>query len=238
MVTPPYPADTRAKGWRFELDYERIRSSDTWAVTPADLRPWLLMLWMVAWEQTPCGALPDDDELICARLGMTPKAYGKAKDNLLRGWTKAEDGRLYHGTITERVLEMIERREKEAGRKRKQRGQPKESPGSPTDGPRDTIGTDGTGTSTSNTVAKATGAAAPVPDAIWGDGLAYLVACGVKETGARSFIGKMRSELKNDLLVAELLMKAEKQQVADPVAWLRKAGGRMLHDGRTAGVAL
>lgn len=91
----------------------------------------------------------------------------------------------------------------------------------------------------SNTVAKATDASASVPDAIWGDGLAYLVACGVKESGARSFIGKMRAELKNDLLVAELLMKAEKQQVADPVPWLRAASGRNLHSGRTsAGVAL
>lgn len=34
----PYPCDTRAKGWRFELDHERIRQSDTWALAPPEIR--------------------------------------------------------------------------------------------------------------------------------------------------------------------------------------------------------
>lgn len=37
--TAPYPSDTRPKGWRFELDYERIEASDTWALAPAEVRP-------------------------------------------------------------------------------------------------------------------------------------------------------------------------------------------------------
>lgn len=77
MIQAPYPGDTRAKGWRFDLDHERIRQSDTWALATAELRPWLLMLWMVAWEQTPCGSLPDSDELIAARIGMSSKAFDK-----------------------------------------------------------------------------------------------------------------------------------------------------------------
>lgn len=117
MSAVPYPADTRAKGWRFELDHERVRQSDTWALTPATHRPWLLMLWMVAWEQTPCGSLPDDDELICARLEMDVDTFAKAKRFLLRSWRKAEDGRLYHPVLIERVLEMLERKEKDRTRK-------------------------------------------------------------------------------------------------------------------------
>jgi len=113
----PYPAETRAKGWRFELDQERIRQSDTWALTPADLRPWLLMLWMTAWEQTPCGSLPADDALIAARIGMAPRLFSKHRGVLLRAWWLAEDGRLYHDTLTERVQEMMERRRKESDRK-------------------------------------------------------------------------------------------------------------------------
>ncbi len=145
MTLPvPYPADTRAKGWRFELDYERVRQSDTWALTPAEYRPWLLMLWMVAWEQTPCGSMPEDDGLICARIGMAPKAFAKAKPSLMRGWWRAADGRLYHRVITERVLEMLEWRRKEADRKRGHRGK---TP-NPAPVPRDTTGTDDTGTGT------------------------------------------------------------------------------------------
>lgn len=112
----PYPADTRAKGWRFELDHERIRQSDTWALASADARPWLLMLWMVAWEQTPCGSLPADDELIAARIGMAPKLFAKHRAVLLRGWWAASDGRLYHNTLAARALEMIASRGKNAKR--------------------------------------------------------------------------------------------------------------------------
>lgn len=116
LPPPPYPADTRAKGWRFELDHERIRQSDTWALASAEVRPWLLMLWMVAWEQTPCGSLPAEDDLIAARIGMPVKAFGKHRAILMRGWWPADDGRLYHDTMAQRVAEMVESRRKNAKR--------------------------------------------------------------------------------------------------------------------------
>ncbi|WP_157382579.1 DUF1376 domain-containing protein [Burkholderia ubonensis] len=118
---PPYPSDTRAKGWRFELDHERIRQSDTWALAAPEIRPWLLMLWMTAWEQTPCGSLPDDDELIAVRLGMPLDQFVASKNRLLRGWWLADDGRLYHDTMTERVREMLAHRDGERTRKAAQR---------------------------------------------------------------------------------------------------------------------
>ena len=121
MIAPPYPPDTRARGWRFEIDHERIRQSDTWALAGPDIRPWLLMLWLVAWEQTPCGSLPNDDSLIAARIGMAARAFTKHKDVLLRGWVEAEDGRLYHPVVTERVLEMLQYRARSAGRTAKSR---------------------------------------------------------------------------------------------------------------------
>ncbi|MBU9340688.1 hypothetical protein [Burkholderia multivorans] len=117
MAAIPYPSDTRAKGWRFELDYERIRQSDTWALAAPEIRPWLLMLWMTAWEQTPCGSLPDDDELIAARIGMDLEQFQSVKKRLMRGWWLAEDGRLYHNTMVERVQEMLATRDKERNRK-------------------------------------------------------------------------------------------------------------------------
>lgn len=113
----PYPADTRAKGWRFELDLEQISQSDTWALAPQDVRPWLLMLWSVSWQQTPCGSLPGEDAIIAARIGMKPAAFAKHKAVLLRGWEIADDGRLYHPTITQRVLSMLDVKQKEKDRK-------------------------------------------------------------------------------------------------------------------------
>lgn len=103
---PPYPADTRAKGWRFELDYERIVQSSTWALAGAEARPWLLMTWFTAWQQMPCGSLPGDESVIAAMIGAPEKVWAKHRVVLMRGWAEAGDGRLYHPTLTERVLEM------------------------------------------------------------------------------------------------------------------------------------
>lgn len=143
-IPVPYPPDTRAKGWRFEIDHERIRQSDTWALASPDVRPWLLMLWMVAWEQTPCGSLPADDTLIAARIGMSAKAFAKHRDILMRGWVQAEDGRLYHPVLTLRVNEMLAKRAKDATRAANARakrndkeGQPRESRDSHADVTRD-----------------------------------------------------------------------------------------------------
>lgn len=157
----PYPADTKAKGWRFELDLERVMQSDTWALATPDVRPWLLMLWTTAWQQNPCGSMPSDDTLLAARLGMAPKAFAKAKAVLLRGWWVADDGRLYHDTIVERVLDMLRQRDAERDRKAAYRTKQEaarkalESTGVPqmshgTDGvqPWDSGGSDATRTST------------------------------------------------------------------------------------------
>lgn len=156
LPDPPYPATTRAKGWRFELDYERIEASDTWALAPAELRPWLLMLWMQAWRQTPCGSMPDNDALIAARLGMSVTMFQTHRETLMRGWTLCSDGLLYHPVIVEKALSMLAMKQGEAKRKADYRARhsnplnvPRLSHGTPADGqnvPRD--GATGTGTGT------------------------------------------------------------------------------------------
>lgn len=110
MQLPPYPATTKAGGFKFELDCERIAQSDTWALAAPRQRPLLLMLWFIAWQQTPCGSLPVEDALIAARLGMDADAFQGDKAILLRGWWEASDGRLYHPVLTELVLEMMSRK--------------------------------------------------------------------------------------------------------------------------------
>jgi hypothetical protein len=143
----PYPADTRAKGWRFELDLDRVRQSDTWALAAPDVRPWLLMLWATAWEQTPCGSLPGDDVLIAARIGASPKFFAKHKAVLLRGWVLADDGRMYHQTITELVLAMTWH--KDAERRRKSEYRARLSHGTDVGRTPESSGSDATGTGTS-----------------------------------------------------------------------------------------
>lgn len=117
MIDPPYPAETRARGWRFDLDYEQIEQSDTWDLAGAEARPWLLMLWFTAWKQAPCGSLPSDEQVIAAKIGMPARMWAKHRAVLLRGWTAASDGRLYHETLAARVIEMMANRRKESDRK-------------------------------------------------------------------------------------------------------------------------
>lgn len=115
----PYPASTKAKGWRFELDLELVIQSDTWdlAAEIPMAQPALMMMWAMAWLQVPCGSMPADPELVRAKVKVPPKLWGPMRDVLLRGWWLAEDGRLYHDTITARVLEMLGAKESARTRK-------------------------------------------------------------------------------------------------------------------------
>jgi hypothetical protein len=110
----------------------------------------------------------------------------------------------------------------------------------------DSLSTDSLIPDSLNSVPKGTGMpagqdpSAPAPDPIFGDGLAYLVRTGVPEKGARSFLGKMRKALNDDLTAVELLVKAQQLEVSDPVPWLRAAAQKRMTTGRTGntGVAL
>lgn len=113
----PYPADTLSKGWRFEIHMEKVKKSDTWLrARSGEMRGALMLLWGEAWEQSPCGSLPNDDELVALIIDMPLAKFKKNRDLLMRGWSLASDGRLYHETITDRVLAMMDKRANDAKR--------------------------------------------------------------------------------------------------------------------------
>lgn len=139
LPDPPYPATTRNRGWHLRLDLERLHASDTWALAPPELRPWLLMLWSTAWTQYPAGSFRDDDAIIAARIGMPLAMFQTHRAVLMRCWQLASDGRWYHPVISELVLTMIELRKGETLRKANYRAKQKQS--LMTNVPRDTAGT-------------------------------------------------------------------------------------------------
>ncbi len=159
MTKPaPYATDVRAKGWRFEIDYEKVEQSDTWSLA-AEVpmaQHALLMMWLVAWTQVPCGSFPHDEALIRAKCRIPPKSWAGMRDVLMRGWWLAEDGRLYHDTIVSRVREMLEYRRKETERRNRNRGKadvvPDLSRGTAAEQAQDTTGAPGTGTGTSTSL--------------------------------------------------------------------------------------
>ena len=140
LLPPPYPADTRAKGWRFEIDYEKVEQSDTWSLA-AEIpmaQPALVMMWLMAWKETPVGSYPNDENLIRAKCKLPPAVWAKVRDVCMRGWWVATDGRLYHDTIVLRVEAMLVKRAKYAKRTADNRARRTESGVSHTDVTRDT----------------------------------------------------------------------------------------------------
>lgn len=121
LPDPPYDKHTSANGYGFDLDVSRMQNSDSWAICPPDIRPWMVMSWVMSWVQRPCGSLPSDDELIAARLGCSADFLQVHRRYILRGWNRHSDGRLYHAVVTEEVIKMVESREKWKIKKRAQR---------------------------------------------------------------------------------------------------------------------
>jgi hypothetical protein len=155
--TAPYPAKTKAKGWRFEIDYEKVDQSDTWSLASEIpmAQPALLMMWLMAWTMEPVGSMPNDQNIIRAKCKIPPAVWVKVGPILMRGWWLADDGRLYHDTIVQRVLEMLEYRRKEAERKGRTRGShadvPDMSRGTSTGQTQDSTVSHDTGTGTGTT---------------------------------------------------------------------------------------
>lgn len=121
LPDPPFPASTKANGFKVEFDIRRIKQSKTWLLARPEVRNALLRLWVEVWESVPCGSLDDDDELIAARLEVTDEWMRGHRNQLLRGWYKCSDGRLYHPYINDLVLSMLGRRTMTAERQARHR---------------------------------------------------------------------------------------------------------------------
>jgi hypothetical protein len=80
-------------------------------------QPALLMMWLTAWAQIPCGSFPNDEPVIRAKCKVPAKDWARMREVLMRGWWLADDGRLYHPTITQRVIDMLTRKDGERQRK-------------------------------------------------------------------------------------------------------------------------
>lgn len=85
LPNPPYPADVRARGWTFQLDVERIENSDTWLLTPDELKPVAAHDFDDVLDPDALRLPAGDDALIAARIRLVPEVFSKVRDILLRG---------------------------------------------------------------------------------------------------------------------------------------------------------
>lgn len=118
----------------FPLHHQRLPKSKWWRRASDMARARNVMLWCAAYSQSPAGSLPDDDDELAeaAGFGMDMVAFAAAKAEIMAPWKLCSDGRWYHPTLAEVVLEtwdkQTESRKAAAERKRRSRDRARGAP--------------------------------------------------------------------------------------------------------------
>jgi hypothetical protein len=113
------PANADVRGFKdMPMDVSRLLSSETWIMCTPEERSAAINLWFLSWTQVPAGSLADNDRVL-AHLSMAGDRWPDVREMALRGWEKADDGRLYHAVVCEKVNMMLDVRARKsaAGRK-------------------------------------------------------------------------------------------------------------------------
>src|SRR4051812_18750181 len=112
-LVPPIPADADLRDFPFmPIDINRLFGSAFHArSTDAEWRAGVT-LWLKSYHQVPAGSLPEDDVELCrlAELGRDIRAWKRIKAKAMHGWKLHADGRLYHDTVNEKVLQAWQRK--------------------------------------------------------------------------------------------------------------------------------
>jgi hypothetical protein len=99
---PLLPPFVDLRDFRFmPLIIEQLRRSKQWLI--AKRRPevgfYSLNLWAASWHELPAGSMEDDDDVLADAAMCSPERWPSVRDDVLRGWIKCSDGRLYHPTV-------------------------------------------------------------------------------------------------------------------------------------------
>lgn len=94
----------------FMLNVERLMASELVALSSHEVIAAALFLWCRAWKQTPAASLPDDDRVNSAFCRLPLAKFKKLKGEIMRGFVKCSDGRLYHAFLAQEALKAFERK--------------------------------------------------------------------------------------------------------------------------------
>lgn len=119
LPAPPLPADCNLREYLYiPMEIERLRRSRSWLIAKRkpELGFYMVNLWIAAWHEVPAASLEDDDEVLADLAMCDPKRWPKVKADVLRGWVKHSDGRLYHQVVVEKALEAWAKKLKQTAR--------------------------------------------------------------------------------------------------------------------------
>lgn len=106
------------------LEVERLRRSTAWRLSKRrpELAFYMLNLWMASWHEVPCASLEDDDGALCDLAMCDPDVWPSVREDVLRGWVKCRDGRLYHHFVSDLARESLGKSKKAKGAAKKRWG--------------------------------------------------------------------------------------------------------------------
>lgn len=113
LPEPLTPPDCDLRDFAFmPLDCMRLRRSKAWLTAKKNpaLGFYMVNLWTAAWHEVPAASLEDDDDILADAAMCDLKTWLKVKDQVLRGWVKCSDGRLYHIVVAEKATSSWERK--------------------------------------------------------------------------------------------------------------------------------
>lgn len=128
LPEPLTPADCDLTNFEYmPLLCARLRKSRAWLICKRrpELAFYMVNLWTASWHEVPAASLEDDDDVLADRAMCPPDKWTKVRVDVLRGFVKCSDGRLYHTIVAERAVEAWAQKqshawEKEADRIRKE----------------------------------------------------------------------------------------------------------------------
>jgi hypothetical protein len=88
----------------FSLNVERLMASELVALSSHEVVACALFLWARAWKQIPAASLPDDDKILASFAKIREKKFKKIRNQVLRGFVKCSDERLYHKVLAADAL--------------------------------------------------------------------------------------------------------------------------------------
>lgn len=89
------------------LDIQRLRRSKAWLKAKRNpaLGFYMINLWTASWHEVPAASLENDDEVLADLAVCDPDVWEQVKADVMRGWIKCSDGRLYHPVVAEKARE-------------------------------------------------------------------------------------------------------------------------------------
>ncbi len=108
LPAPLTPPDCVLKDFPFmPLEVARLRRSKQWLI--ARRRPevgfYVVNLWAACWHEAPAASLEDDDDVLADAAMCSPDRWPEVRADVMRGWVKCADRRLYHRTVAEKARE-------------------------------------------------------------------------------------------------------------------------------------